>query len=86
MAALEMGLDRFETAAGGLGGCPFAPGASGNMATEDLVFMMREIGIKTNVDLPALIACSEFMSRLTGLPLDRKISRLTMQKISAGDR
>lgn len=86
LSALEMGLDRFETAAGGLGGCPFAPGASGNMATEDLVFMMQEMGIKTNVDLSALVACSEFMNEKVGLTLDRKIGRLTVKKITANYR
>lgn len=51
-AALEMGMSIFETAAGGLGGCPFAPGAAGNTATEDTVNMLHRMGIKTGIDLP----------------------------------
>lgn len=54
-AALEMGVDTFETAAGGLGGCPFAPGAAGNTSTEDMVNMMHRMGITTGVDLEKLL-------------------------------
>ncbi|MCC8193826.1 MAG: hydroxymethylglutaryl-CoA lyase [Deltaproteobacteria bacterium] len=50
-AALEMGIDRFETAAGGLGGCPFAPGAAGNTPTEDTVNMLNRMGVRTGIDL-----------------------------------
>lgn len=53
-AALETGIDRFDTSAGGLGGCPFAPGATGNVATEDVVFMLHEMEIETGIDLPNL--------------------------------
>ncbi len=51
LAALEEGIDRFETAAGGLGGCPFAPGAAGNTSTEDMVNMLQRMGIGTGIDL-----------------------------------
>lgn len=51
-AALQAGIDRFDTSAGGLGGCPFAPGATGNVATEDVVFMLHEMGIETGMRLP----------------------------------
>lgn len=51
LAALEEGVDRFETAAGGLGGCPFAPGAAGNTSTEDMVNMLQRMGIQTGIDL-----------------------------------
>jgi hydroxymethylglutaryl-CoA lyase len=57
-AAMEAGVDSFESSFGELGGCPVPPGATGNIATEDLVSMLDEIGIETGVDLPALIACA----------------------------
>ncbi|MDP4083765.1 MAG: hydroxymethylglutaryl-CoA lyase [Bacillota bacterium] len=54
-AALQAGIDRFDTSAGGLGGCPFAPGASGNVATEDVVYMLERMGISTGIDLNLLL-------------------------------
>jgi hydroxymethylglutaryl-CoA lyase len=53
--AIENGYDKFESAAGGLGGCPFAPGAAGNVATEDLVNMLHSMGIETGIDLGKLL-------------------------------
>ncbi|QCJ43358.1 hydroxymethylglutaryl-CoA lyase [Bacillus sp. S3] len=55
LASLQAGIDRLDTSAGGLGGCPFAPGASGNAATEDVVYMLERMGIETGVDLTKLI-------------------------------
>jgi hydroxymethylglutaryl-CoA lyase len=54
-ASLQAGIDRFDTSAGGLGGCPFAPGASGNVATEDVVYMLEEMGVETGIDLDTLV-------------------------------
>ena len=56
MAGLEVGVSTFDSSLGGLGGCPFAPGASGNIVTEDLVFMLEAMGVSTGIDLPALLA------------------------------
>lgn len=56
MAGLEAGVTTFDSSLGGLGGCPFAPGASGNIVTEDLVFMLEAMGLRTGIDLPALLA------------------------------
>lgn len=56
LAGLEVGVTTFDSSLGGLGGCPFAPGASGNIVTEDLVFMLESMGLKTGIDLPALLA------------------------------
>jgi len=56
LAALEEGLDTVDSSLGGLGGCPFAPGASGNIVTEDLVFMLEAMGLRTGIDLDKLIA------------------------------
>jgi hydroxymethylglutaryl-CoA lyase len=66
LAAYEVGARRFDAALGGLGGCPFAPGASGNICTEDLVNMCDEMGIPTGVDLPKLIALSRGLPVLLG--------------------
>jgi hydroxymethylglutaryl-CoA lyase len=55
LAALECGLTTIDSSLGGLGGCPFAPGASGNIVTEDLAFMLQAMGLKTGIDLPALL-------------------------------
>jgi hydroxymethylglutaryl-CoA lyase len=56
LAGLELGIREFDSCLGGLGGCPFAPGASGNVVTEDLVFMLESMGLATGIDLPRLIA------------------------------
>jgi hydroxymethylglutaryl-CoA lyase len=56
LAGLEVGITTFDSSLGGLGGCPFAPGASGNIVTEDLVFMLEAMGIRTGIDLPRLLA------------------------------
>jgi hydroxymethylglutaryl-CoA lyase len=66
LAALEVGVDCFDASAGGIGGCPFAPGAPGNICSEDLIHMLHEMGIATGVDLPALIACARLIERLLG--------------------
>ena len=56
LAAFDVGVTTFDSSQGGLGGCPYAPGASGNVVTEDLVFMFEAMGVKTGVDLQALMA------------------------------
>jgi hydroxymethylglutaryl-CoA lyase len=66
LAALEVGVDRFDASAGGIGGCPFAPGAPGNICSEDLIHMLHEMGIATGVDLPALIECARLLEELLG--------------------
>ena len=60
LAALQEGVTVFDGSIGGLGGCPYAPGASGNVATEDLVNMLEEMGIETGIDLQKLIGCAEY--------------------------
>src|SRR6266852_2451197 len=69
LAALEMGIATFDASSGGLGGCPYAPGASGNMATEDLVYMLDKMGIDTAVDLNRLVAASAQVSQYIDHPL-----------------
>ncbi len=68
-AALEAGIDSFESSFGELGGCPVPPGATGNVATEDVVSMLHESGVETGIDLPALIACTRALQRHLGRPL-----------------
>jgi len=70
VAGLEVGISTFDASQGGLGGCPFAPGASGNIVTEDLVFMLEAMGLRTGIDLDRLIAAREILAAaLPGEPL-----------------
>lgn len=61
LAAVEIGLTTVDASLGGIGGCPFAPGASGNIVTEDLVFMLEAMGLKTGIDLPRLLAVRDIV-------------------------
>jgi hydroxymethylglutaryl-CoA lyase len=78
-AAVGSGVTRLDASAGGLGGCPFAPGASGNIATEDLIYLLRDSGIHVDVDLQAAIAAAEVAQRVVGHDLPSSLLR-------AGDR
>ena len=78
-AAVTAGVTRLDASAGGLGGCPFAPGASGNIATEDLVYLLRDSGIHVDVDLEAAIAAAGVAQRVVGHELPSSLLR-------AGDR
>jgi hydroxymethylglutaryl-CoA lyase len=69
LTALELGIATYDASAGGLGGCPYAPGATGNLATEDLVYMLNGLGIETGIDLSALMAASAFIEPHVGHPL-----------------
>jgi hydroxymethylglutaryl-CoA lyase len=62
VAGLEVGIRTFDSSLGGLGGCPFAPGASGNVVTEDLVFMLEAMGLRTGIDLPKLLEVRRVLS------------------------
>ncbi len=65
-AAFNSGVTQFDASIGGLGGCPFAPGATGNVATEDVAMMFAQMGVATGVDLPALLKASDLAIELTG--------------------
>ena len=65
-AAVESGIRRFDSSIAGLGGCPFAPGASGNVATEDITMMLSQMGFATGIDMTKLIAASDLAQQLTG--------------------
>lgn len=72
LRGLDLGITTFDTSAGGLGGCPFAPGAAGNLATEDLAYALSRMGVETKIDLGKLIEASSFMEKVLGYPLPSK--------------
>jgi hydroxymethylglutaryl-CoA lyase len=78
-AAVEAGVTRLDASVGGLGGCPFAPGATGNIATEDLVYLLRDSGVDVDVDLQAAIAAAQVARSVVGHDLPSSLLR-------AGDR
>jgi hydroxymethylglutaryl-CoA lyase len=80
LAALIMGVHTFDASAGGLGGCPYAPGATGNLATEDLLYMLDGLGIQTGVSLPALLEASRFIEPKVGHPLPSRYYRAEMAR------
>ena len=67
-AAIESGVRHFDSSAGGLGGCPFAPGAKGNVATEDVALLCHEMGFETGIDMPALLESVDLLSEFIGAP------------------
>jgi hydroxymethylglutaryl-CoA lyase len=69
VAALDRGVTRYDASVGGLGGCPYAPGASGNAVTEDLVHMLEDMGVDTGVDLDALLDCARLAQQIVGREL-----------------
>lgn len=73
LAALIEGVDSFDSSVGGLGGCPYAPGAAGNVATEDLVYMLERMGIETGVDLAKLIEVARWAENLVGRSLPGRV-------------
>lgn len=75
VTALARGVHRFDASIGGLGGCPYAPGATGNVVTEDLVHMLEDMEIDTGVDLDALIGCAHLAQELVGRELPGQVMR-----------
>lgn len=75
LASLDLGIATFDASAGGLGGCPYAPGATGNLATEDLIYMLDGLDIETGVDLDALVEASAFIESRIGHPLPSRYYR-----------
>jgi hydroxymethylglutaryl-CoA lyase len=73
LAALEEGVDSFDASIGGLGGCPYAPGAAGNVATEDLVYMLHRMGVETGVDLAALVDTARWIEGVVGRQLPGRV-------------
>ncbi len=75
MAGLQAGIDSYESSLGGLGGCPFAPGATGNICTEDLVYLLHEMGIATGVDLAKLVEAARRVEALVGHPVPGQVMK-----------
>jgi isopropylmalate/homocitrate/citramalate synthase len=80
LAGLELGVRTFDASAGGLGGCPYAPGATGNLATEDLIYLLDGLDVATGVSLPALLDASRFIEAKIGHPLPSRYYRAEASK------
>ena len=83
MAALRCGVARFDTSLAGMGGCPFIPGATGNIATEDTVYLLESVGIGTGIDREAVAAVSRRLEAFLGKALPGKLHRLAQQEATA---
>ncbi len=79
LAALSFGISTFDASAGGLGGCPYAPGAAGNLATDDLIYMLNGLGLETGVSLPAVSEASAFIAKR----LDHRLPSRYAQAVTA---
>ena len=82
-ASLKMGIRTFDTSVSGLGGCPYAKGATGNVATEDVVYLLHGLGIATGIDLDALIDAGQFIREHLGQPNGSRVARAMLAKRSA---
>jgi hydroxymethylglutaryl-CoA lyase len=80
MSGLRKGIAIFDSSIGGMGGCPYAPGASGNLATEDLVYLLDSLGIETGVELAKLVDCGRFVEQILGKPLPGRYLRSQLAK------
>jgi hydroxymethylglutaryl-CoA lyase len=81
LVGLDLGVRTFDAAVGGLGGCPYAPGAAGNLATEDLVYMLHGMGLETGIDLAKLIAAGEVAERVVGRKLPGKVHQAGLPRV-----
>ncbi|MFG2586150.1 hydroxymethylglutaryl-CoA lyase [Streptomyces malaysiensis] len=79
LAAVQAGVTQLDASVGGLGGCPFAPGASGNIATEELIYMLEESGVHTGVDLDTVLTAAALVERAVGHQLQSNLFRATVQ-------
>jgi hydroxymethylglutaryl-CoA lyase len=75
LTALELGVADFDASVGGLGGCPYAPGATGNIATEELIHMVEDMGVATGIDLEAMIAAAADAEQVIGRKLPSQVLR-----------
>ena len=83
LAALECGVATFDSSVAGLGGCPYAKGATGNVASEDVLYMLDGLGIETGVDLAKLIAAGDFICNVLGRPTLSRAARAIAAKTKA---
>jgi hydroxymethylglutaryl-CoA lyase len=82
-ASLQFGVNVFDSSVAGLGGCPYARGASGNVATEDVVYLLNGLGIQTGIDLDRLVAVGEFISAHLGRKPGSKVAQAMIAKRQA---
>ena len=80
LAALELGVWNFQSSVSGLGGCPYAKGATGNVATEDVVYLLQGMGIETGIDLDALVDAGVYISEQLGRPTGSRVARALLAK------
>jgi hydroxymethylglutaryl-CoA lyase len=83
LVGLEMGIRDFDASVGGLGGCPYAPGAAGNLATEDLVYMLHGMGVHTGVELERLVEAGRVAESIVGRPLPGKVHQAGVRSLRA---
>jgi hydroxymethylglutaryl-CoA lyase len=83
LVGLEMGVRDFDASVGGLGGCPYAPGAAGNLATEDLVYMLHGMGVQTGIDLERLVEAGRVAESIVGRPLPGKVHQAGVRSLRA---
>jgi hydroxymethylglutaryl-CoA lyase len=83
LASLEMGVWQYDTSVAGLGGCPYAKGATGNVATEDVVYLLQGMGIDTGIDLDALIDAGQYISDFLGRPTQSRVAKALLAKREA---
>ncbi len=83
LVGLEMGIRDFDASVGGLGGCPYAPGAAGNLATEDLVYMLHGMGVETGIDLDRLVEAGKVAASVVGHPLPGKVHQAGVRSLKA---
>ncbi|WP_120966171.1 hydroxymethylglutaryl-CoA lyase [Comamonas sp. lk] len=83
LAALQLGVWNFQSSVAGLGGCPYAKGATGNVATEDVVYLLQGLGIETGIDLDKLIDAGQFISEHLGRPTQSRVAKALLAKRGA---
>lgn len=81
LAAYLLGIQTFDSSLGGLGGCPYAPGATGNVSTEDVIYMFNSLQVKTGIDLPKLIATNHWLQPMMNHPLPSKVGKVGLLQL-----
>jgi hydroxymethylglutaryl-CoA lyase len=84
LAAVQAGVTSIDASVGGIGGCPFAPGASGNIATEELVYMLEGSGVHTGIDLAAVLTAARVTEQAVGHPLSSSLYRAGGRPVPLG--
>ena len=79
-ASLEVGVSIFDSSIAGLGGCPYSPGATGNVSTEDVLYMLNGMGIETGVDMNKLLVAAEYICEYLGRPTSSRAGRALLSK------